>query len=237
MSSQDSPDSAEFDEYAANYDEALAQGIAASGEDKIYFVRRRLEWLKGCLESLAMKPVIAMEYGCGTGSALPYLSDLLAVNSLVAVDVSAKSLEVARSRFGSLSARFFHAHEYDPIGEVDVAVCNGVFHHIPPTQRAVAVDYVYRCLKPGGVFALWENNPWNLGTRYVMSRIPFDRNAITLSPPETQRLLKSRGFSLLRTDFLFIFPRPLAWLRVLEQPLSRLPFGAQYQVLASRPMR
>lgn len=36
MSSQDSPDSAEFDEYAANYDEALAQGVAASGQDRIY---------------------------------------------------------------------------------------------------------------------------------------------------------------------------------------------------------
>lgn len=54
-----------------------------------------------------MKPVIAMEYGYGTGSALPYLSDLLAVNSLVSVDVSAKSLEVARIGCGSLSARFF----------------------------------------------------------------------------------------------------------------------------------
>ena len=39
-------------------------------------------------------------------------------------------------------------------------------------------------LRPGGLFAFWENNPWNPGTRLVMSRIPFDRDAITLSALE-----------------------------------------------------
>jgi hypothetical protein len=26
-------------------------------------------------------------------------------------------------------------------------------------------------MRPGGVVALWENNPWNPATRYVMGRI------------------------------------------------------------------
>jgi hypothetical protein len=29
------------------------------------------------------------------------------------------------------------------------------------THWAAAVDYVYRSLRPGGLFAFWENNPWN----------------------------------------------------------------------------
>jgi hypothetical protein len=68
-----------------------------------------------------------------------------------------------------------------------------------------------------------------------MSRIPFDRDAITLAPPETRHLLKEGGFEILRTDFLFIFPRMLKPLRALEPLVSRLPFGAQYQVLCRKP--
>jgi len=38
------------------------------------------------------------------------------------------------------------------------------------------------------------NNPWNPGTRYVMSRCEFDEDAITLSPPQCRKLLRSSGF-------------------------------------------
>ena len=110
-----------------------------------------------------------------------------------------------------------------------------MFHHILPHERTAAVDYIYRALRPGGLFAFWENNPWNPGTRYVMSRIPFDRDAITLTPPEARHLLRASGFEILRTDFLFIFPRMLNWLRCIEPFLARLPLGTQYQILCRRP--
>ena len=103
------------------------------------------------------------------------------------------------------------------------------------SERAQVVTYIARALRPGGLFALWENNPWNPGTRYVMSRISFDRDAITLTHSETRRLLKTGGFQILRTDFLFIFPKALSWLRGIEPSVSRLPLGAQYQVLCRRP--
>ena len=86
-----------------------------------------------------------------------------------------------------------------------------------------------------GIFALWENNPWNPGTRYLMSRTPLDARAVPLAPPESRRMLAGQGFEVLQTDFLFIFPRVLAFLRRLEPPLCRLPLGGQYQVLALRP--
>ena len=109
----------------------------------------------------------------------------------------------------------------------NLAFCNGVFHHIPPAQRPGALDYIRRSLKPGGLFALWENNPWNPGTRYVMSRIPFDSDAILVWPRQARALLRTAGFDILRTDFLFVFPRALRSLRGFEASLSRLPLGAQ----------
>ncbi len=126
---------------------------------------------------------------------------------------------------------------YEPVGEFDLAFCNGVFHHIPLGERAAVMRYIYNSLRPDGLFAFWENNPWNPGTRYVMSRIPFDREAIPLAPPQARELVRVCGFGVLRTDFLFILPRVLKWLRGLERRLARWALGAQYQVLRRKPRR
>src|SRR5262249_4502052 len=101
--------------------------------------------------------------------------------------------------------------------------------------RPQATKYILDSLHPGGLFALWENNPWNPGTRYVMSRIPFDRDAITLSILKSRRMLRTAGFELVRSDFLFIFPRLLKWLRPLERFATKLPLGTQYLVLGRKP--
>ena len=77
-------------------------------------------------------------------------------------------------------------------------------------------------------------NPWNPGTRLVMRRIPFDRDAKLLSPPHARELLTRAGFNVLRTDFLFLFPRVLSALRPPEGRLARFPVGAQYMVLCRK---
>ena len=69
-----------------------------------------------------------------------------------------------------------------------------------------------------------------------MRRIPFDRDAITLSAPVARRLLKSCGFEVVRTDFLFVFPSALRTLRALERRIAWAPIGAQYVVISRRPL-
>lgn len=226
----------EFDQYAADYDAALIQGLSASGEDKQYFAHGRIQWLANCLLKMGERPSSAMDLGCGIGTATPFFFDLVEVTSLLGVDTSAKSLEVARRSWKAQSVEFMLLSEYEPRECLDLVFCNGVFHHIPLTERATAVSHVYRSLRPGGLFAFWENNPWNPGARYVMSRIPFDRDAITLKPHEARRLLGAGGFEIVRTDFLFIFPRVLRWLRGVEPYLSRWPIGAQFLVLCRKPL-
>jgi len=224
-----------FDAYAEEYDAALARGISVSGEQKDYFAQRRIEWLRDCLRLLSAPAALVMDFGCGTGSSAPLFFDILGVEYFVGTDQSPKSLEIAMRAHSSERAEFLLFDAYQPCAQFDVAFCNGVFHHIPPAERAAALNYVLRSLRPGGFFAFWENNPWNPGTRYVMSRIPFYREAITLSPPESQNLLRLSGFEILRQDFLFIFPRILHWCRWIEPLCSRLPVGAQYQVLCRKP--
>jgi SAM-dependent methyltransferase len=124
--------------------------------------------------------------------------------------------------------------ELEPSGGFEVAYCNGVFHHVEPEQRLEALGYVYRSLTAGGYFGFWENNPWNPGTRLVMRRIPFDRDAKLLTPAHARALLRRAGFEVLRTEFLFVFPRLLSALRPIEARLARFPVGAQYMILCRK---
>ncbi len=143
------PNRPEFDDFAGNYDEALAQGIAVSGEDKDYFAHGRVAWLAECLRRLHTTPQSVLDFGCGTGSAAPYLLGLNSAVHLTGVEVSAKSLEIARRNHGSPRAQFCLLNERVPSADLDLSFCNGVFHHIPLAERAGAVEHVFRSLRPG----------------------------------------------------------------------------------------
>jgi SAM-dependent methyltransferase len=212
--------------------ETVAGTLSAS---KDYFAAGRVNWLGRRLSKFGHPPARILDFGCGTGSATPFLLQLTGAREIVGVDISAKSIEIARQKFGSERAKFETLEASQPAGNFDLAFCNGVFHHILPDQRAKALEYVYRSLRPGGLFSFWENNPLNPGTRYIMSRVSFDRDAITLTSWESRRRLRDAGFEVPRADFLFIFPRAMSWLRWIEPGLCRLPLGGQYQVLARKP--
>lgn len=222
-----------FDEYASSYDQELGKALSVSGEDKNYFAQGRMAWLAGWLRAQGLPARRILDFGCGTGSATPFIKNCLGPDKILGVDVSAESLDVARQAYGAADTDF-GLIESPHVGSFDVAFCNGVFHHIDPTERQQSLSYVRDSLAAGGVFALFENNPWNPATRYVMSRCAFDKDAITLSPPETRRRMREAGFHILTTRYLFIFPALLKAFRPLEKPLSPFPFGTQYVVVGRK---
>jgi SAM-dependent methyltransferase len=223
-----------FDQYADDYDASLAAALELSGEDREFYAKGRVAWLKSCLRGSGFAPQRALDYGCGVGTTSPLLSKEFALEQITGVDVSPRSISLARANQASDRCSFDLMQDYKPDGTLDLAYCNGVFHHIPLDERLAAAKYIHDALRPGGIFALWENFAWNPGTRYVMSHCVFDKDAITLTPRQSRRLLKSAGFEILRTDFAFIFPRFLKALRPLEKYLAKFPLGAQYQVLARK---
>lgn len=226
-----------FDEYAAAYEDALSNAIAPSGESREYFAEGRAVWLARCLRERNEKIASVLDFGCGDGATTPLLLRELNAQSGVGIDVSEKSLEIARKRHAGERIRYESIAEFQPDGRLDLAYCNGVFHHIQPEQRPKAVAIVFEALREGGYFSFWENSPWSPATRYVMSRCAFDKDAILLTPPEAKRLLRAAGFEIVRTDFRFIFPRALSALRKIEDWVCRLPLGTQYHILCRKRSR
>jgi SAM-dependent methyltransferase len=90
---------------------------------------------------------------------------------------------------------------------------------------------IRRLLRPGGVFAVIEHNPWNPVTRLIVSRTPVDEDAILLRASETRALLRGAGFSIDREMYFLYFPEKLyRAAAALENGLRRVPLGGQYAV-------
>lgn len=228
----------EFDQFAGDYDAALNQGLKFSGETKEYFAENRVKWLRKRLGVALPEQANCLDYGCGTGTATPYLLQTLELGHLTGVDLSEESLTVAARDYPHAHVSFKPLAALRDLKDVfDVGYCNGVFHHIPPVERAGCASSIFHSMKPGALFALWENNAWNPIVRFMMSRVPFDADAIVLFPGEARRLMREAGFEIVCTDFLFVFPAAMARLRFMEPSLCKLPLGGQYLVLCRKPAR
>ena len=225
-----------FDAAAAAYFEQLEQGISLSGESADYFVEGRVSFLVEFLEQqMPLHDLQVLDFGCGVGSACRTLREQLRARLVTGIDCSAGSIDIAQQRYEGASYAWSVDGQSIASASMDVVYTSGVFHHIEPAQRQTELQNIYGWLKPGGYLALFENNPWNPGTKWVMSRIPFDAEAQCLTPGETRKRLVEAGFEVQVTRSLFYFPRLLSCLRPLEKLLSAIPLGAQYVVMARRP--
>ncbi len=213
---------------AAEYESMLNQGIGLSGESQDFFIEGRVKDLK---TQLPHPPGRILDFGCGMGKSCAYLAQAFPQACVLGVDLSEAALDYARQVHASTRVTFGRIADLASQAPFDLCYVNGVFHHISPAGRQEALGVIRRALAPGGLAAIFENNPWNPGTRMVMSRIPFDRDAVTLSFVELRRRMKAAGFEILGSRFLFYMPRSLAALRFLERPLVKAPLGAQYYVL------
>jgi SAM-dependent methyltransferase len=216
-----------FDAVAARYEEALAEGLSITGEDSAYYAKQRVKALSSLLgPQLYGKIQRILDFGCGTGGSRPWIQEQWPEAEYLGYDPSLASLAVAKVRH--VQPRTTWSASAANLGQFDLVLTNGVFHHIPPADRGAAFAFVRRTMKPDGVFAFFENNPWNPGTRYIMSHVDFDRDAITITPREARHVLKHHGFRPVHFTSLFYFPSYIAFLRPLESWLGALPLGGQY---------
>jgi SAM-dependent methyltransferase len=218
-----------FDEFVDGYEDACARGVSLSGESRDYFARLRISHSRRFCSSTPIQRIL--DFGCGMGHSTTYLVESFPNATVIGVDTSARAIQWAQEHYGRDRVMFTTPASADRIGRIDLVYSNGTFHHIDPRDREAVVRRIFGWLRPGGLFALWENNPWNPGTRLVMKRIPFDRDAKTLSSLESARLLRAAGFQVSAASFHFYFPSWLRPLRRFEARLTRLPLGAQYCVL------
>ncbi|MDD4957428.1 MAG: class I SAM-dependent methyltransferase [Candidatus Omnitrophica bacterium] len=237
---------AEFDSYAKGYDGGMDDPLKKMmGRSQKDFLAVKANILMDEIAArygtgrAGREDISILDLGCGTGEFLGLISERGKGFRLEGCDVSPGMIEEGRCRHDTGNAKLF---EMDPEGRAlpdqryDVIYASCVFHHIVPVLRQVVVTNIYRALVPGGTFIVFEHNPWNPLTLFVVKRAEIDRNAELLSSVETVSLMKKAGMAHVRTGyFLFVPPRLSGkWTRAFERSISWLPAGAQYYVVGRK---
>lgn len=227
-------DPTRFSEVGDRYGEQLARGLRLTGESAEHFAKRRIARVQEIAAEQRVDVRSVLDFGCGIGGSFPLLRAAFPGARILGFEPADGLREVAAGAAATAGAELIGGTSLVIDRGVDVVYCNGVFHHIPSAERIGAIASLARAIRPGGWAFIWENSPLNPGTRFVMSRIPFDKGAVLLGPHELQVLEISAGITPAATEFHFVFPRALKLLRPIEPRLRRLPLGGQFLVAGRR---
>jgi SAM-dependent methyltransferase len=222
---------AEFDGFADSYDKMLADPLRTRfAHSSEFFHRRKLEVLISSLSTAGKSPsnLDWLDLGCGRGDLLRM--GMAEFSSASGCDVSTASLKYCAGmsvRQQMQADRIpFDAQSFDLV----TAAC--VYHHVAVSERLRLTQSVHKVLRPGGLFAVFEHNPWNPVTRAIVRRCPVDVNAILMRSSECVALLREAGFIRISLHYFLFLPEAAGRkMASLENWLRWLPLGGQYAVV------
>lgn len=218
--------SPEFDKFAERYDKVLSQSMPLGMDEDEYFAEYKIAQANQLLTGKKVSRIL--DFGCGAGRSLPYLAKYFPNATLVGFDLSAESLNVAKSRFPDAALYSDWALLADM--RFDLIFAANVFHHIPLPLQLPQLLMCKALMADDGKMIVFEHNPINPATRWIFERCPFDVDAKMIRKKEMILLSNDAGMRVTETGYTLFFPRQLSVLRFFEPYLSWLPLGAQYYV-------
>lgn len=229
----------EFDKFADEYRNLHSRNIRASGEQPDFFHEYKVRDAAMLAAGASLGTSLCiMDFGAGVGNSVPFFEKYFPTSRLTCVDVSTRSLEIAEKRFPGLAeysvfdgrALPFRDESYDMV----FSAC--VFHHISTKEHERLLREIHRVLRSGGLFMVFEHNPYNPLTVHAVNSCPFDENAVLIDANTLGKRVTTVGFASVQHRYRIFFPRILRPLRIIEPFLGWLPFGAQYYVVGSKAL-
>ena len=227
----------EFDKYSQSYTAVNDRdAIAITGFGLNHFNRYKIRDLHYEIQSKKKSPEKILDFGCGVGNSLPLLAEYFPAAHIIGADISPASIEIASSQTASKNITVQLISDKLAIDQksVDTIFSSCVFHHIPLEYQQHWLGELFRALKPGGILMIYEHNPFNPVTQYVFRNAEFDKDATMIKSSTLQLFLKQAGFDKVEIKYRVFFPKIFEKLIKYEPYLSRIPFGAQYYVLATK---
>ena len=235
----------EFDQHKETYRSDIDKAIAFSGQSHDFFTRVKAEYIVELLQDFANKhgasspdtPTLdVLDIGCGHGHIHPYLVQSNVRMNLSAVDVAASVVEEARLTNPTVNYQSYEGERlpYDD-ASFDAAFTIAVMHHVPPAQWPAFLQEMRRVVRPGGLIAIFEHNPINPLTQWIVRTCPIDENAVLLWSGQLSRLVAQGGFVDVTSRYILFTPLDGPRYRAFDKAIGWLPLGAQYYVSARAP--
>ncbi len=222
-----------FDAFASNYRTIHSQNVKLSGADSYYFAEMKVKYLQQFEND---EPLQVLDIGCGDGTTGFFMQQYFPQWKLCGIDVSEESIKVAQKK--NIAQAVFYEYNGTQIQaqneSFDIVFIAGVLHHVNYSLHQLLIKEMARVLKKSGRLYLFEHNPFNPVTKYLVNTCVFDKDARLLKSSYSTQLLKLSGFHISKKQFIIFFPRKgiLSKLIFLEKFLQWLPLGGQYAIKA-----
>jgi ubiquinone/menaquinone biosynthesis C-methylase UbiE len=95
-------------------------------------------------------------------------------------------------------------------------------------QWGLVMTELYRVIKPNGLLLIFEHNPYNPVTQYIVKNCDIDKDAVLLKPQKMKSLAAMAGFEQVCTRTIISVPPSNSLLKLIDSAFGYLPFGAQY---------
>jgi ubiquinone/menaquinone biosynthesis C-methylase UbiE len=220
---------ADFDSLADSYEDKINSAIAFVGREHGFYVDVKRDHLLRLASSQFqdLRAIDVLDLGCGIGAYHRGLEGRF--RELHGIDVSAQSIDVARHKYPFVSYQSFDGGKLPyPDDRFDLVFTICVMHHVPTAQWETFTAEMFRVVKLGGLALVFEHNPYNPATQYIVKSCDIDKDAVLLAPGKLRRLFGLAGFEQLQTRSILSVPPVNGPLVQIDRLFGYLPLGAQY---------
>jgi len=216
-----------FDNFVGTYEALLQADTKFFSGESDYFASYKVAILKNELKIVNPKKIL--EPGCGVGRNLAFLKRSYPDASIIGTDISKKSINYAAENIEGVKCLVedFCTHK---INGFDLIFVAGVYHHIELEFRMEFTKLCYERLNNGGSMVIFEHNPLNFITRFIVSRCPYDVGVRLVGLAQLVKHLESAGFTIKRKGYCLFIPQFAKSFRGCERYLKWIPLGGQYYV-------
>ncbi len=226
----------DFNTHKNQYRSVIEQKIAFAGKGLDFYTRVKADYLRKIVDRHLpdTHPVRILDVGCGHGYIHPMLRAL--GYEVTGVEVASEVLAMAQQENPGNKYVAYDGSQLpfeDKSFDLVLAIC--VMHHVPPKSWPNFVSEARRVLRPNGQFVVFEHNPLNPATRYVVANNDIDSDAVLLRHTRLATMLKDAGLQAVYTRSILFTPFDQTIFRLMDEVLGRLPLGAQYYATATAP--
>lgn len=222
-----------FDERKNDYSDIMGRSLRFTGKNHDYFTRGKASIIQKIVhEELRQEirsRVRVLDIGCGHGFIHHYLQDY----DITGLDTAGSVLELAQHANNGVN--YVHCDGGDlpfQSGSFDVILMICVIHHVAKEEWSYFLKEVRRVLGLSGFVIIFEHNPFNPITRYIVKKNPLDVGANLISSSCLREQLFDTGFAGVKSRYISLTPFALPIFGAVEKMLNKIPLGAQYYTIA-----